>query len=49
VGLGRDGAGALGHLGGGELRRRDDEDLGVGHQLGDRDGDVTGAWRQVHE
>ena len=49
VGLQGDGAGALGDLGGRLLRSGDDEQLGVRHQLGDGDGDVTGAGGQVHE
>ena len=49
VGLQRDRAGALGDLGGGVLRGGDDEDLGAGDQLGDRDRDVAGARRQVEQ
>ena len=45
VGLQADRAGPLGHLAGGELRGGDDEELGAGQQLGDRDGDVAGARR----
>ena len=49
MGLQRDGAGALGDLGGGLLGRRDDEDLRGGDELGHGDGDVAGAGRQVEQ
>ena len=39
----------LGDLGRGRLRGRDDHELRVGEQLGDGDGDVARAGRQVQE
>ena len=42
-------AGALGHLGGGLLRRRHHDHLGVRQVLAERDRDVAGAGRQVEE
>ena len=42
-------AGSLGHLGGRDLRRGHDDDLGSRHQLGHRDRDVAGAGRQVEQ
>jgi hypothetical protein len=40
---------ALRHLGGGELRRGDDDQFRGGHQLSDGDGHVAGAGRKVHQ
>ncbi len=44
-----DRAGPLGHLRGGLLRGGDHAELAAGQQLRDRDGDVTGAGRQVQQ
>ena len=49
VGLQRDRAGALRNLRRGLLGGRHDEHLGARHELGHRDGDVTGAGGQVHQ
>ena len=49
MGLQGDGPGPLRDLRSGLLGRGDDDDLGVGDELGDRDRDVSGARRQVEE
>ena len=49
AGLLRDGARALGDLGGGGLRRGHNEELGIRDELGHGDGHVAGSRGQVHE
>ena len=49
AGLDRDAAGPFGDLGGGQLRSGHHQDLGVGDQLGHRDGDAAGSRRQVQQ
>ena len=49
MGLQRDRPGPFCHLTGRDLRSCDDEQLGGRDELGDRDRDISGAGRQIHQ